>query len=393
MRLSSAALGFVLALLPIVGCPPASMVKSTTVNTPCTLVRSGFGPEGTASVKVETVASGLVVPWAMAFLPSGELLVTERPGRIRLIRHGVALPPVATLAVVSNDENEGGLLGLALHPDFAQNRLFYVYLTAESADGPFNRIERWRLAEDNLSATRDKTILDRIPSAQFHNGGRLHFGPDGMLYASTGDARDPELSQDVTSLAGKILRLTPEGAPPPDNPFPGNPTFVSGVRNVQGFAFRDDGTLLVTDHGPSGELGRTGHDEVSVARAGDNLGWPVVWGCEEGAPYVTPILTWTDAAPPGGAAIYTGSAIAEWNGSLLIGTLGSRHLHRVALDGRNPPQLSVHEVYFRGDPPAGFGRLRDIAMGPDGHLYATTSNCDGRGDCPAGGDKILRISR
>jgi aldose sugar dehydrogenase len=226
MRLSSAALGITLGLLPIAGCPQAWMNKSVTADAACTLVRNSFGPEGIASIKVETVASGLVVPWAMAFLPGGELLVTERPGRIRVIREGAVLPPVAKVSVVSKHEGEGGLLGLALHPSFSENRLFYVYLTAETDKEPVNRIEQWRLAEDNRSASREKVILDRIPSAEFHNGGRLQFGPDGMLYASTGDAGDPELSQDVTSLAGKILRLSPDGAPAPDNPFPGNPTFV-----------------------------------------------------------------------------------------------------------------------------------------------------------------------
>jgi glucose/arabinose dehydrogenase len=355
------------------------------------MVPSGFGPEGIASVKAETVASGLVVPWAIAFLPNGEMLVTERPGRIRLVRGRKVLPPVATVPVLAKEE--GGLLGLTLHPDFKQNRLFYIYFTAGTEDKPFNRIERWQLSSDYRSAAREKVIVDRIPAAEYHNGGRLQFGPDGMLYASTGDARNPALSQDVSSLAGKILRLTPDGAVPPDNPFPGEPAYLTGIRNVQGYAFRGNGTLLVADHGPSGELGRTGHDEVSVASAGDNLGWPVIYGCRQKPELVTPVLTWREAVPPGGAAIYTGDAIPEWKGSLLIGTLGSEHLHRVAFDWRDPIKVSAHEVYFRGEPPAGFGRLRDVVMGPDGHLYVTTSNCDGRGECSADKDKILRISR
>jgi glucose/arabinose dehydrogenase len=212
-----------------------------------------------------------------------------------------------------------------------------------------------------------------------------------MLYVGTGDARDPDRSQDPQDPAGKLLRLTPDGAIPEDNPVAGSPAVLTGIRNTQGWDWpdaADAGTIWLTDHGPSGELGRRGHDEVSVARPGDNLGWPTIYGCEAAAGLVTPGLTWEEAAPPGGAAVYTGSAIPEWQGSLLIGTLGAEHLHRVVIeDGR----VVRHEGYFAGGD--GFGRLRDVVMGPDGELYVTTSNCDGRGDCPPEGDRILRITR
>jgi glucose/arabinose dehydrogenase len=132
---------------------------------------------------------------------------------------------------------------------------------------------------------------------------------------------------------------------------------------------------------------------VTVTRKGENLGWPTLYGCGTQGDLVTPGLTSVTAMPPGGGAIYTGSAIPEWQGSFLVGTLGSRHLHRVAFDGENPRKVAAHEVYFQGDPPNGHGRLREVIMGPDGHLYVTTSNCDGRGTCPADKDRILRISR
>src|SRR5262249_10320499 len=154
--------------------------------------------------------------------------------------------------------------------------------------------------------------------------------------------------------------------------------------------WRDDGAMLVVDHGPSGDLGRSGHDEVNVARKGDNLGWPTIYGCQEQGGLVTPRLTWRQAVPPGGAAIYTGRAIPQWRGGLLVGSRGARPLHRVAFRG---DQVEQHEVYLAGDPPQGQGRLRDVVMGPDGDLYVTTSNCDGRGRCPADGDKILKITR
>lgn len=360
----------------------------------CLLVQSGWGPAGTVAVKVETVASGLEVPWGLAFLPGGDVLVTERPGRVRLLSGGALVPqPVATVPIGSS--SEGGLLGIAAHPDFANNRQFYLYVTVDTPSGtPQNRIERWILSPDHRSAVLDRVIFDGIPSSVYHDGGRLRFGPDGMLYAGTGDARNPPNSQSLDTPAGKLLRLTPEGGVPDDNPFPGKPAFLLGIRNLEAFDWKDAKTLYLADHGPSGEyLGRTGHDEVNVATAGQNLGWPDIYSCDTKQGMVTPVLTFVQAMPPGGAAIYTGNAISEWRGSFIIGTLGSKHLHRVVFDASDPRKLAQHEVYFQGDPPDGYGRLRDVIMGPDNQLYVTTSNCDGRGNCPADKDKILRLTR
>jgi glucose/arabinose dehydrogenase len=353
----------------------------------CELVSEGFGPAGGVRVRADTVVSGLEVPWAIAFLSRDAFLVTERPGRIRLVERGVLVrAPVATIPI--GESSEGGLLGIALHPAFAQNRLLYVYVTRTHARGSENRVERWTLSPDHRSARLDRVILDGIAAAQFHDGGRIKFGPDGMLYVGTGDAKDPETSQDPASPNGKILRLTPDGQVPADNPFARLPAFILGVRNTEGFDFRDAGTLLVTDHGPSGELGRTGHDEVDVANKGTNLGWPAVYGCETKEGTREPSLTWKEAVPPGGAAIYTGSRIPEWTGSLIIGTLGSRHLHRVVFDANDARKVARHEVYFQNE----LGRIREVIMSPAGELYVTTSNCDGRGDCPGEKDKVLRIS-
>jgi aldose sugar dehydrogenase len=358
----------------------------------CQLVEKGFGPEGKVAVKLETVVAGLEVPWGIAFLPGGDALVTERPGRVRLIpaltkrKAGDAtkLPLVATIAVDSDEE--GGLLGVALHPQFEQNRFIYLYMTVREGGRKSNRVERWRLAEDLGSARFDRRIVEGIPSAAYHDGGRIRFGPDGMLYAGTGDGRDPERSQDPGSLGGKVLRLTPDGEVPKDNPVAGNPLYVLGVRNTQGFDWRE-GRFYVTDHGPSGELLRRGHDEVNLASPGANLGWPTIYGCQTHSGMVTPSLTWRTAVPPGGASFYTGTAIPDWRGSLLIGTLGSRHLHRVKFSPSDPAVVELHEVYFQDQA----GRLRDVVMGPDGSAYVTTSNCDGRGDCPPDRDKILRL--
>ncbi len=356
----------------------------------CQLVSSDYGPKGSEKVRAEVVVSGLEIPWSIAFLPDGAMLVTERPGRLRLIKEGKLVEkPVLTLKVSTH--GEGGLAGLALHPQFKKNRLFYLYYTARKGLKAENRIERFRLSDDDASATSDRVIFDGIDAAQYHDGGRLRFGPDGDLYVGTGDGRSPKRSQDLDSPNGKILRLTPDGKVPDDNPWPGKPAFVEGVRNCEGFDWLDPKTLVIADHGPSGELGRRGHDEIDVAHAGDNLGWPTIYSCETHPGMVTPLLTWTEAVPPGGAAFYTGGAIPGWKGSLLVGTLKSRHLHRVVIDRKDPTHVTRHEVYFEGDPPGGFGRLRAVVMGPDGNLYVTTSNCDGRGTCPPDKDRILRI--
>jgi aldose sugar dehydrogenase len=376
------------SLLLLTPCASCRAGKTQRGAPDCVLVEDDFGPRGGVPITVEVVAEGLEVPWGIAWLTGGDALVTERPGRIRLLRDFVLQPtPVATVEI--GDSTEGGLLGIAAHPDFANNRQFYVYVTHEDGEETKNRVERWVLSEDHQSATFERAIFGGIDAGRYHNGGRLRFGPDGMLYVGTGDAREPDNAQNPDVPEGKLLRLTPEGEVPSDNPIAGKPAFLLGVRNAQGFDWKDAGTLYFTDHGPSGELLRRGHDEVNVVRKGDNLGWPTIYRCESGAGLVTPSLTWSTATPPGGAALYTGSAIPEWKDSLLIGTLGSRHLHRVVFSQEHPTQVARHEVYLDNT----HGRLRETIMGPDGHLYVTTSNCDGRGDCGARKDLILRVRR
>lgn len=358
----------------------------------CERVAQGYGPAGQVAIEATVVARGLDVPWSIDWLPDGHMVVTERDGALLRIDPAAPDDPVRLAAVPVNEAGEGGLLGMALHPEFAANRFVYLYYTGGNRQ-PVNRVERWIMAEDGQTAAADRIIVDDIPARQYHNGGRLRFGPDGHLYIGTGDAGSPASSQDPDSLAGKILRVTDEGAIPDDNPFPGSATWIYGIRNTQGFDWLGDGRMVVTDHGPSGlgnEGGRSGHDEITLAAPGDNLGWPDIYACEEGDGLVTPAMTWANAMPPGGAAIYTGDAIPEWRGDTFIGVLGFGdgigHLHRIRFAGDGGIEIS--ETYLRGD----FGRLRDVAMGPDGHLYVTTSGCDGRGSCGAG-DVILRIAR
>ncbi len=374
------------AAAALLACGPASSEGAGDPR--CTLVEHGFGPAGTVPIRVERVASGLEIPWGLAFLPGGDTLVTERPGRLRLLRGGHLDPaPVATIKVA--ETGEGGLLGIAADPRFAENRRFYLYATVDEVGRTVNQVTRWILSADERSALREKVILDGVRAATFHDGGRIRFGPDGMLYVGTGDARDPPLAQDPRSLNGKIIRLTPEGEVPRDNPVAGSPVFLRGVRNVEAFDWLDSRTLVVADHGPSGELGRTGGDEITVARAGANLGWPDAWRCDAREGMTAPVLAFVQAMPPGGASFYRGDLIPQWKGSFLVGTLRSRHLHRVVLgeDGR----LRRHEVYLAGDPPTGLGRVREVVQGPDGAVWVTTSNCDGRGTCPPEKDVVARI--
>ena len=395
-RLRWAALAALLGAVPMffAACgDDASPPATTELARRCQLVPSGWGPSGTTPVDVEIVARGLAIPWGVQWLPDGDMIVTQRGGDILRVRSDGSR---SVLARIPNTDGlvEGGLLGIALHPRFEENRWFYVYYTQNRGAAFVNLVERWILSADGASARADRIVVDAIPALLFHNGGRLRFGPDGHLYIGTGDAGVPELSQDPGSLAGKILRMTDEGEIPADNPIPGSAAYVLGVRNTQGFDWRADGRLVMTDHGPSGlpvENGRTGHDEINVVEPGDNLGWPVDYACEDSPGFVPPSMTWRQPLPPGGTAIYTGSEIPEWRGDVFIGALGTEgqgHLHRVRLSEDGNVERS--ETYFLGD--ARFGRLRDVVMGPDGGLYFTTSRCDGRGVC-GDGDLIVRVGR
>ena len=225
-----------------------------------------------------------------------------------------------------------------------------------------------------------------IPAGNVHDGGRIHFGPDGHLYIATGDIRNSSLSQNLSSKAGKLLRVTADGAIPSGNPFGNSPVYMLGIRNVQGFDWINSSAIILADHGPTGDTGRTGADEISIARAGSNLGWPGIYRCEEASNRVTPILTWRQSVPPGGLVYYRGSMFPEWHGSAFIATLRSKHLHRVKLDGTT---LSSHETLLSNS----FGRLREVVEAPDGSILVATSNCDGRGSCPRSKDAILRLYR
>lgn len=351
-------------------------------------MNSGYGPQGSTRLRVEKIATGLRVPWGIAFISRSTFLVTERRGVVRLFTNGsLQASPVYTVPDVTA-QSESGLLGITLHPDFSSNRFVYLYYTASRSGGTVNRVVRIRLSEDFRTAAADRVIVDGIPAGAFHDGGRIHFGPDGKLYVGTGDGRSPERSQDNSSLAGKLLRMNDDGGAPGDGQNITGIIGLKGLRNLQAFDWIDSSTLVVADHGPTGDTGRSGHDEVSFARLGDNLGWPDVWSCEEESGIRTPFLVFNQAMPPGGLSYFNGSLIPAWNGSVIVASLGARHLQRIRINS-STLEMVLHEVYLNGT----YGRLREAIEAPDGSLYVTTSNCDGRGSCGSERDMVLRITQ
>lgn len=344
----------------------------------------GAGP----SFTVETVAESLSVPWGLAFAPDGRLFVTERPGSIRVIQNGaLQREPWATLAVAAT--GEAGLMGIAIAPDFELTRAVYVVATFTTPQGLVNRVMRF--TERDGRGEDPVVLLDGIPSARFHAGDAIAFGPDGMLYIATGDAMTPSRAKDMKSLGGKILRLTPTGRLPADNPIPGSPVYAYGVRNTQGIAWdRATGQMFATEHGPSGfpnERFRRNHDELNAIVPGANYGWPSEAGNSNSTTSKQPLLDWDPAIAPAGLAMYLGTDFPGWQGSLFVGALRGEHLRRVSVERDSSGWLATsEEVVVQG-----MGRIRAVIMGPDGYIYFTTSNQDGRGNPGVADDRVLRI--
>ena len=325
-------------------------------------------PQETSKETISIYAQNLEVVWALAFLPDGDLLATERKGTVNLIDKEGNVSRIFTLGNVLQT-GESGLHGIALHPDFESNQFVYLYYTYKgNGDNTQNRVSRFRF--DGKTFTDEKIIVDAIPGAIFHDGGRIKFGTDKNLYITTGDARNPSLAQDVNSLAGKILRVTDEGNPASGNPF-GTRIWSYGHRNPQGIAWDDKGKLWETEHGDSAT------DEFNLIEPGKNYGWPTIRGDQKAEGLKTPVLhSGNDTWAPAGAAFI--------NGSIFFGGLKGQALFQAKLQG-DSATLTTH---FKGE----LGRIRDVLLGPDGFLYITTSNRDGRGTPAAGDDKILRIN-
>lgn len=316
------------------------------------------------------IAEDLEIPWEVAFLPDGDILVTERSGSLLKIGDNKTVIEVEGV----KHTGEGGLLGMVLHPDFEDNSYIYLYLTTEAGGQTINRVERYVFNGDSLS---DKTvILDNIPGASYHDGGRMEFGPDGYLYVTTGDAGNEDSAQDTTSLAGSILRLNDDGTIPEDNPF-GNEIYSYGHRNPQGLAWDDQGRLWATEHGRSGAL--SGFDELNLIEMGKNYGWPVIQGDETMDGMVTP------AAHSGATTTWAPAGLEFVDGKLYFAGLRGSTLYTANINEDGSVKIGQ-------DSRIRYGRLRAVRLGPDGYLYVTTSNTDGRGNPRDGDDKLIKVN-
>ena len=367
-----AGLTALLALLaPVAGCSAFDGEPDVPGGAP-----TGASPSSrAASLPVpQTVVDGLESPWSIAFT-GGTALVSQRDDGRVLELTGTGTDQAATREVgrIPGVEHggEGGLLGLAVREERGSAWL-YAYSTG--ADG--NRIQRLELTgtPGALALDRAETVLDGMPAAGHHNGGRIAFGPDGMLYAGTGDAGDPASAQDPDSLAGKILRLTPDGGVPADNPDPSSPVYSRGHRNVQGLGWDADGTMFAT------EFGQNAWDELNIIEAGGNYGWPEAEGITGGARvergFIDPVQQWTpDEASPSG--------LASVSGTLYVANLRGQVLRTVP--AADPTASTEH---WDGQ----YGRLRDAVVAPDGDVWVLTNNTDGRGRPDREDDRVLAFT-
>lgn len=368
-------LALLLLLVVLAGCgaeePPAHSTPSRSPAPPSSGTTGSAPTAGTTSATraraprvLGSVARHLAVPWGVAFLPDGSALVTERDsGRVLQVRGN----RVRTVGRVDEalSGGEAGLLGVAVSPSYRRDHRVFFYASTDVD----NRVLRATYADRRLGTPQP--ILTGIPRGSIHDGGRMVFGPDGMLYVSTGESGRPELAQDKSSLGGKILRITEDGKPAPGNPFGNSPVWTLGHRNVQGLAFDDHGNLWAS------EFGQDTWDELNLIVKGHNYGWPRVEGKGGGPTYTDPQLQWrTDDASPSGLAFL--------DGRLWLGALRGERLWRVDVDDRH-----AHDpkAFFIGR----YGRMRTVVATPGGRLWVTTSNRDGRGQPAAQDDRILRV--
>ncbi len=309
------------------------------------------------------LAQNLDVPWAIDFLPNDTMIFTERVGKVDVLENNTTVRVVGNINVSQNTES--GLLGIAVDPNFTQNKYVYLYYTH---DGGVNRISRFVL---NSTLSNETVLLDNIPGGAIHNGGRLKFGPDGKLYATTGDADNANSAQDTNSLGGKVLRLNPDGSIPSDNPF-GNYVYSYGNRDPQGLTWNlANGILYESEHGNIMD------DEINIITKGGNYGWPIIQGNESAPGYINPIAVYTNftLAPSG---------IAFYQNHLYVTGLKGNQLRVLNLSSDGKTVISESELFTN------YGRLRDV-VAHDGYLYISTSNQDGRGTPQPGDDKIIRV--
>jgi aldose sugar dehydrogenase len=336
--------------------------------------------------KVEVVTTDLFVPWSLVFTSPTRMLLTERNGTVRVIENEKLLPkPIHTFSEVKSTQEEG-LMGMTLDPDYAANKYVYLVYAYPSGTEYIDKVVRFTDAGDHFE--EEKVILDDIPAAQYHAGSRIKFGPDGKLYITTGDATDKTIAQDKNSLGGKILRLNSDGSIPADNPFPGSAIWSFGHRNPQGLDWHPVTQMLVeTEHGPSGFDGPLGGDEINIIEKGQNYGWPVVSHKNHKDGLIDPLLVFTPAVAPAAGMFYSGDVFPQWKNHYFFAMLKGEGIMQVIFDDTDPKKVAQFEKL----PDIAVGRVREIVQGPDGNIYFTSSNEDGRGNAKDGDDKIYRI--
>lgn len=335
--------------------------------------------------ELKEIASNLFVPWSIVFTSTTRFLVSERNGTIRVVENNIlANSPLGKLEV--SQSGEEGLMGLATDPDYTSTRRIFACLAAENGSTLEGTVVSFIDKDNKISDI--KTIIDKIPAAQYHAGCRLLFLPDNTLLISTGEATNKNLAQDKTSLGGKILRINRDGSIPNDNPFPNSPIWTYGHRNPQGLAYDTNNNILwETEHGPSIFDGPAGGDEINIITKGENYGWPIIHHKQKKNGLISPLLEFTPAVAPSGMLYYTGSVFPQFNNKLIFAALKSEGLYLLTTDSTNPKVITAFEKLNN----ISVGRLREITQAPDGTIYFTTSNRDARGTIRPNDDKIYQL--
>jgi len=380
---------FLIVLLFNIACADSSTAVASDADSPVVPASKEL-----PKFRVETVAANLEIVWSIVFAPDGRMFFTERPGRVRVVENGkLRAVPFFTVPDVELS-GESGLMGMTLHPKFAENHFVYLaYAYQDASKNQTVRVARYRETGETLVDA--KTIIEAIPASRYHSGTRLKFGADGKLYITTGDATKQTLAQKLDSINGKTLRLNDDGTIPNDNPFLGQKgargeIWTYGHRNAQGMDFHPEtGLMFQTEHGPSIIDGvslfkRTGGDEVNIVEKGKNYGWAKISHNSRREGMETPIIEYSPAVAPASGMFYRGNLFPEFKNNFFFGALKGEAIIRLVLDGRRI--VSQDKLLEKQ-----MGRIREIAEAADGSIYFSTSNRDGRGDPTKEDDRILRI--